>query len=112
MNPARTDRRRAKLARQRKLARENGLGLAINPVAFAREAEARQALDLNPNRGKRRASKAGLNLDDPASAGRERVSRNQYRRVRGQTARTPYLETRNARIPALGSTLSKRVPRA
>jgi hypothetical protein len=87
------------------------LGSAAAPVAFAHSADA-HSLAVNPNTAKRHASRAGLNLADPASAARGRVSRNEGRRKRGEISRTPHLESWNERIPALGSTISRRVPRA
>lgn len=108
MNPARAYRQAGKAKRRA----ANPLGSVAAPVAFLGTEDA-HALNLNPNTAKRHAARAGVNVNnDPASARRTRVSRNEGRRAHGEIARTPYLETWNARIPALGSTLSKRVPRA
>lgn len=99
MNPAQTYRQNG---RKRKRA---GSRYAA-PVAFAGTEDA-HPLALNPNAGKRHASRANLNLhSDPAGAQRERLTRNTGRRRMGQRTPQPYLETWNATRKA--SVLSKR----
>lgn len=78
------------------------------PVAFAGTPDAHR-LDANPNRSKRHASRANLNLrTDPSTAGRERLTRNTGRRRHGEVTRTPYLETTWRGTPNLPGILSKR----
>lgn len=99
MNPAQAYR---KNGRKRRRA---GAAYAA-PVAFLGTEDA-HPLALNPNAGKRHASRANLNLNnDPAGAQRERLTRNTGRRRMGQRTPQPYLETWNGTRKA--SVLSKR----
>jgi len=113
-NPARARRQRDTAAARARRAREASslsakLGDTRQPVAFARDAEARHSLSVNPNTGKRHASKAGPNLHaDRIGAQRERLTLNTGKRARGQTARTPHVATTWARIPALPPAISRR----
>lgn len=107
-NPARAYRARGRQAKRQKARTANALRSETRTLAF-RGSEDAHSIAPNPNRAKRHASRANLNLHaDPSEAARARVSGNEGRRRHGGTCRTPELRTTNARIPALGAAYSRR----
>jgi hypothetical protein len=107
-NPARAYRARGKRLKRRAARTRNALRSEPSTLAFRGTDDAHN-LAPNPNRAKRHASRANLNLhDDPSEAARARVSGNEGRRRHGGTCRTPELKTTFARIPSLGPAYSRR----
>lgn len=92
-------RKRAQRAAARNRAQHGAaVGAAVAPLAFARDADARHALDVNPNRGKRHAAPASTR--DPRTTDRKRT----------EPRKTLLTYSRNQ--PSLPPIESKNIPRA